>query len=291
VTPESRTVRGRDAELFALRWGDHRESVVLGHGLGFVGATWRVVAERLAERYTVVAFDRRHHGRSRGETCDYAGHAQDVLDVVDAFGLDEVFGIAHSIGATDLLLAAGARPSAFAKLFVIEPTVRDPLVPADPDPSLSVLFRAVTDRTAARPPAFPGWAQARARLSRAHPSWHPDVFEAYLEYGFEERADGTVAARCPPPVEAAMLESIFRVMENKYQGSDFEVLPNVTCPVSVVSGGRSEGIYEGMADIAARRVARGTRHQVPHGTHFWALQHPEELLAQVEVFDRSLKPG
>ena len=43
-----------------------------------------------------------------------------------------MFGVGHSAGATDLLLAAKLLPRRFSRLFVMEPTVMDPrAAPAD----------------------------------------------------------------------------------------------------------------------------------------------------------------
>jgi len=46
--------------------------------------------------------------------------------VIEALDLSDIFGIGHSAGATDLLLAAKLLPKRFSRLFVMEPTVMDP---------------------------------------------------------------------------------------------------------------------------------------------------------------------
>ena len=46
--------------------------------------------------------------------------------VIEALDLSDIFGIGHSAGATDLLLAAKLLPARFSRLFVMEPTVMDP---------------------------------------------------------------------------------------------------------------------------------------------------------------------
>ncbi len=51
--------------------------------------------------------------------------------MIDALDLRDVYGIGHSAGATDLLLAAKLRPERFTRLFVMEPTVMDPRAARD----------------------------------------------------------------------------------------------------------------------------------------------------------------
>ena len=46
--------------------------------------------------------------------------------MIETLGLSNIYGIGHSAGATDLLLAAKLNPTRFARLFVMEPTVMDP---------------------------------------------------------------------------------------------------------------------------------------------------------------------
>jgi pimeloyl-ACP methyl ester carboxylesterase len=289
--PASGVVACGGAELHYLRWGEPagRPSVVLVHGLGFVGATWGYLAERLAQEFTVFAVDRRDHGRSRAtaeaSTYAFSEHARDVVDFIDALTIRSAYGIGHSIGATDLLLAAAARPEAFTRLLALEPTVRDPHAAVDPDPTLSGICRALIDRTRHRPAVFADRTAALEHFAaRALSAWHPEILRAYVDHGFVELEDGKVTARCRPEIEADMLVPIFQAMENRYAGTEFEQLARVPCPVSIVSGGRSEAVYPAMASIATRVLPRGTHHRVPHATHFWAQENPDELVAHVARF-------
>jgi len=45
--------------------------------------------------------------------------------VIEALDLSDIYGIGHSAGATDLLLAAKLLPERFQRLFVMEPTIMD----------------------------------------------------------------------------------------------------------------------------------------------------------------------
>ncbi|MET2855398.1 alpha/beta fold hydrolase, partial [Vibrio owensii] len=116
-------------EVAVARWGEPASGkpvALLLHGTGFVGEVWAEVAEALATDYTVYAIDRRGHGLSHKPPADryhFEDFADDVCNVVDGLDLHDIYGIGHSAGATDLLLAAKLMPDRFARLFVTEPTV------------------------------------------------------------------------------------------------------------------------------------------------------------------------
>ena len=102
---------------------------LLVHGTGFVAEVWDEVARGLAANYTVYALDRRGHGASHKPAADRY-HFLDFADDLSAGDRGarppDIFGIGHSAGATDLLLAAKLLPRRFSRLFVMEPTVMDP---------------------------------------------------------------------------------------------------------------------------------------------------------------------
>ena len=82
---------------------------LLLHGTGFVAEVWDEVATELASRYTVYALDRRGHGDSHKPAADryhFQDFAEDLCRVIEALDLSDIYGIGHSAGATDLLLAA-----------------------------------------------------------------------------------------------------------------------------------------------------------------------------------------
>ena len=124
---------GPDGQHLALaQWGaedSRKPPALLMHGTGFVAEVWDDVARELAADYTVYALDRRGHGESHKPAADryhFQDFAEDACAAIEALGLSNIYGIGHSAGATDLLLAAKLKPRRFQRLFVMEPTVMDP---------------------------------------------------------------------------------------------------------------------------------------------------------------------
>ena len=132
TNPHRLSVGPADARIALARWGEdgaRKPPALLMHGTGFVAEVWDDVARELAADYAVYALDRRGHGDSHKPAADryhFQDFAEDVCTVIEALGLSDIYGIGHSAGATDLLLAAKLCPDRFSRLFVMEPTVMDP---------------------------------------------------------------------------------------------------------------------------------------------------------------------
>jgi pimeloyl-ACP methyl ester carboxylesterase len=292
ITPTSHHLARDGFTTHYLRWGEpaaERPSAVLMHGLGFVGGTWTLLARELARDYTVYALDRRGHGRSEiaaGSDYTFAASAGDLVAFLDALDIRAAYGIGHSSGATDLLIAAGTRPAAFARVLAVEPTARDPRAAHDPDPTLSPLCRMLLERTRRRRGGYPSRESAFEGLHTRSPlkDWHPEILRMQVEYGFRDTPDGGVELCCQPATEAEMLIPIFQTMENRYPGSELQRLLEVTCPVLVTSADGSDPIYAAMAAIAAR-VLPNARHQPCRGVnHFWPQERPETFAERVMAF-------
>ncbi|ULE34951.1 alpha/beta fold hydrolase [Mycobacterium sp. IDR2000157661] len=110
--------------------GDGVPTLMLAHGFGCDQNMWRLVAAPLSRRYRIVLFDHAGSGRSDPSAWDadrYAtldSYARDVLDIVDELELRDVVFVGHSVAAMMGVLAACARPEAFAKLVLVAPSPR-----------------------------------------------------------------------------------------------------------------------------------------------------------------------
>lgn len=99
-------------ELHFRRAGEGPPLILL-HGLFGSNENLGNVARELVGSFTVYGLDLRNHGRSpHGDRMDYATMAGDVLDTLDANGLDSVAVLGHSLGgktAMELALSASDR--------------------------------------------------------------------------------------------------------------------------------------------------------------------------------------
>jgi pimeloyl-ACP methyl ester carboxylesterase len=235
VTRATFTVEASEGPLACTRWGTpdaSRPTALLVHGTGFCASVWNTIAADLAGDFDVVAFDRRGHGASTkpDDAYGFDDFADDIVELADALGVGGAYGIGHSAGGTDLLLAAPRRPDAFARLLLIEPTIMDPREPtrdvaSAPGPEQQA-------RLQRRWATFPSRQAARDRLEGRgiFAGWHPELLDAYITDGFEPLPDGHVTLRCTPVIEVSMLRRIWAAMDGTHPTNTFECLNEIHCP-------------------------------------------------------------
>ncbi len=246
------------------RWGEacaEKPPALLVHGTGFVAEVWDEVARELASKYTVYGIDRRGHGASHKPSAEhyhFLDFASDLCAVVETLDLTDIFGVGHSAGATDLLLAAKLKPRRFQRLFVMEPTVMDPSAVIAGGAAQGDNSKAYAQGVLRRQREFDSAAAAfqRFRAAPAFADWSEDALWAYVRHGFESLPDGRVRLLCAPETEAAMLGPIFEAMAQVYSGDErgnpFALLAGIECPVRVATAEKSWPIYK---EMAARTVA------------------------------------
>ncbi|HEY5835350.1 alpha/beta fold hydrolase [Streptomyces sp.] len=119
--------------------------VLAAHGLAGNGLAWGLVAEELgraAPEVTLIAPDLRGRGRSR----DVAGpggaarHADDLIAVLDRFGVDRAVLAGHSMGAFIACVAARRDPGRYSELVLVDGGLG---FPVPPDLDIDAVLHAV----------------------------------------------------------------------------------------------------------------------------------------------------
>ncbi|TFV80043.1 alpha/beta hydrolase [Bradyrhizobium frederickii] len=292
TSPQRFSIGPAGAEIAILQWGERgKPPALLVHGTGFVAAVWDEVACELASTCTVYALDRRGHGAShKPGAYHFLDFADDVRRVMDALELRNVYGIGHSAGATDLLLAAKLLPGHFTHLFVMEPTVMDPR--RTRSGGLSDESVARVQGTLRRRAEFDS-ADAvfeRYRTAPAFADWTETSLRAYVRHGFVPLDDDRVRLCCTPEIESAILHPIYEVMEQVYagdaRGNPFASLAEIDCPVRVTTSGKSGPIYWEMARRAVSLIPRASTQVFEEAGHCVAQEVPAAVVAAVREFTK-----
>ena len=105
----------------------------------------------------------------------------------------------------------------------------------------------------------------------------PEALAAYVTYGFEPQADGSVTLRCRPEVEAANYE-----MGARHDG--FAHLGEVACPVVVLRGSDRMPGPAGFAQDIADALPAGVLEDHPELFHFGPLEDPAAMAASALRF-------
>lgn len=111
------------AETTVQRWGDCGPVVIAVHGLGGSRRGWARIAEHLAGRYRVVAYDQRGHGDSsvKGPMTFERG-LLDLEEVVASLGEPVHALVGHSWGGA--VVVAGGRRVDVGRVAAIDPMLR-----------------------------------------------------------------------------------------------------------------------------------------------------------------------
>jgi sigma-B regulation protein RsbQ len=104
--------------------------MLFAHGFGCDQNMWRHVAPAFADEHRVVLFD--HVGAGGADPAAWdperygslEGYAEDVLEICDALGLEDVVFVGHSVSAMIGVLAAAREPDRFSKLVLVGPSPR-----------------------------------------------------------------------------------------------------------------------------------------------------------------------
>ena len=170
--------------LHAMTWGDATSpAVLLIHGITASHVAWTGVAEALSNAF-VLAPDLRGRGASSdlGGPYGMARHAQDMVALLDAAGVERAVVVGHSMGGFVSLVLARRHPERVSRLVLVD---GGPPLPIPEDVPAELVLKAVVgpalDRLAT---TFPT-REAYLDFWRAHPAfegqWSPMV-EAYADY-------------------------------------------------------------------------------------------------------------
>ena len=102
--------------------GGEGDPVVLLHGYPQSWYEWRHIMPALAKNYTVIAPDVRGFGDSSKPITGYDGNttAEDIYQLVSQLGFDNIFLVAHDVGAQTAYSFAASHPNNVSKLVLMD---------------------------------------------------------------------------------------------------------------------------------------------------------------------------
>lgn len=247
-------------------FGGEGPPLLIAHATGFLAAPYRPMVAELADRFEVWAVDFRSHGDSttaEDGTVSWQGTGRDVLAVVDAIDRGPVSAIGHSMGGASLLTAELRRPGTLTAAYVFEPIIfpRAFLDMEGPNP--------LAESARRRRPGFPTRLEALHRYGGRPPLglFRADVLTAYVDHGFRDEPDGSVALKCRPELEAATFDAPDKTV--------LEDIHPVSVPVMVARGELDPGPGPAqLADPISQALPNAELRSYPHLTHFGPLQDP-----------------
>lgn len=116
--------------IHVTQQGSGNLAIVFLHYYGGSSRTWDKIAEKLSDRYRIVATDHRGWGDSDAPPDGYriADLADDAQGVIDALGLRRYVLVGHSMGGKVAQLIASRKPSGLQGLVLLAPSPPSPML-------------------------------------------------------------------------------------------------------------------------------------------------------------------
>ncbi|MBM3659829.1 MAG: alpha/beta hydrolase [Actinobacteria bacterium] len=254
----------------ALDWGGTGEPLLLLHPNGLCAGFFDPLARRLTDLYRVVGIDLRGHGGSEPPPTraglQYVPMAGDVVAVLDALGIGEFSAVGESLGGGVGAVVDRLSPGRLRRLVLCEGIAFDShAFPQGHVPGEGGSGNYMAELARARRAVWPDRHSVRDRYASRAPFdvVAPEALDAYLRWGFFDRADGQVELACAPETEA----SIFEVTsESGGAAVAFDHLAMMRGRVSVFHGDTSylpKPWFQAQADAVGAQL-----HTIPGG-HFF----------------------
>ena len=269
ATPGSSTVTWIDVPGGRLAADDHGprdgSPIVLVHSAVVNRRAWDGVIPHLVEAgYRVIAYDMRGFGESTSEEVEFAGH-EDVLAVLDHFGLRHVAIVGNSMGAHFALDAILAAPERFVAHVWVGGGISG--FDKDPSPEEEALFQAESDAEEAGE-----WDLA-----------------AELDTQIWMDGPGQPPTRVAPEVRAAFTAMDRELLEpgrvygnrRKAETPAIDQLGSVRVPTLVVVGDLDTVGTRASAERLAAEVPAARLIHIPDVAHIVGMEVPDELAALI----------
>lgn len=194
-------------ELEYLDWGGTAEALILLHGSGDNPHVFDDLAPAFTDRFHVIAYARRGHGRSEAKPpYDTATLTEDLRGLMDALGISKACLVGWSLGGNEITAMAALHPDRVTGLVYLDAAYDW----ADPDykAAYQATPRILFDTPAAALKSLSAYVAYEKAIDY---SQLDDIrrVEAYLDESVVVRPDGSVQPRIPEDVITALTASLW----------------------------------------------------------------------------------
>jgi lipase len=285
MTPDESYVEANGIRLHCLVWRSATDGhaslppLILLHATGFLARLWQPVAEVLANRFDVYAYDTRGHGDSdkpppEGDAYHWRNLVADLRGFCDALDLRGVPIAGHSSGGAAAAYLAATNPEYISRLVLFEPIIF-PSQLLRPEDRRNELAEGARKRRLV-------WRDTEEiveayRTRPAFSRWREDVLRLYAEHGTFRREDGQIELKCPGEIEAALFD-------HSRSLDTWEHLPEVACPALVMHGELTPEPFPSLMAQVARRIPNARLEIVADAGHLAPMERPEAIAQAIASF-------
>ena len=272
------------------RYGDPAAPrLVLSHGNGLAIDGYMPFWMPLCDRYEIILFDMRNHGRNPlngpagHDLATFGGDFEVIWRAIqDNFGAKPAFGVFHSLAALAAVEHASARPGRWHALVLFDP----PIFPRDGhelQPIQAEQTAAMGHRAARRADRFEDPARLAGQYLH-HPSfrrWVDGAAALMAEATLRPTGDGAWTLACPRELEALVYAT----------NTDPTLWPRVAgldIPIKLICADPNLEDAQ-MPALIGRAMAAElpiSYDFIPDTTHFLQIERPESCIRSMEEFLR-----
>ncbi len=218
-----------DVTLHWVQWGEQGQPIICIHGLTANAFFFQALADDLAKKYQVFAYDLRGRGDSDKPEDGYSIpiHAADLAALIDELGLNRPIIIGHSLGALVALYFAAHHPDKLSKLILLD--AGTPLPWNTPAEQPAWLTTAI-DRLGTTVPSFQEYIRRLKTAPFLGPYWNK-YMDIYYKYDVLHENDGSVMSKC---YKAGILEEA----EHFDEGRPEQQWVHITVPTLLLRAGQ-----------------------------------------------------
>jgi non-heme chloroperoxidase len=288
-------------QLEVLDFGGSGSPMLLLPGLGATAHSFDELAPLLAQKHRVVAMTRRGTGYSSKPDFgfDTPRLAQDVLEVMNAMGLEKVVLVGHSIAGDELTWLGGHHPQRFDGLVYLDAAYDRS---GDPKSSAAVRLRELGGLLPPEPPIPPQALRnfdamtrllierGRVRLPEGELIAFHRMNDPYLAGvpSIDARTQQAISAAIQAPDYGALkiralaiyaIEDPDKPLPPWYDGNDKELLANLAERTRLSDAYKRKSI-----ELFERAVEKGQVLKMQNATHYIFQSNQREVLEAIEKF-------
>lgn len=276
-----RYVQSFDGTDLYVRVAGEGPAMVLCDGLGCDGFIWRHIRPKLEERFTVVRWHYRGHGRSKPpenmSALAVSDLRRDLLAVLDALDIGKATLFGHSMGVQVILDFAVEHPNRLAALVPMCGSFGRPLDTFHDNGLLSTIFPRLKNAVA-RWPDRAQWIWTNLLAS-----------EVAYQFTMHTEVEGSLLSRAAfkPYFDhmGSMDVKVFvRMLDLVRTHTVEDRLREISAPTLVIAGKRDTFTPVWLSRRMSRLIPNAELLIVPNGTHVAPLEQPELVELRLERF-------
>lgn len=278
IKPIEKLVEIEDTQVSYLHYDTPGPPVILIHATGFLHWLWHPIARGLSRDFQVFApyfCDYRCADPDAGGL-SWRSMALDLVEFCRKLDISSPFMVGHSMGGAIMTIACGRFGLSAGKMVLIEPI----LLPRELyQVKIRVEDHPLAGKSIRRKNGWANDAEVRAYL-KSKPlfaAWDEEILDLYVAHGMVPSPEGGIELACHPRQEAALFMGSMAYDPWPY-------VPQVTCPVLVMEGEKSENKGFINYQEVAKCFPQGRYQSVADSGHLVPMEKPGTVLSIIQSF-------